>query len=190
MPRPSIKQGPKKKKPTSLPSPKLGKSGPPKPRSSETKVRPEVAKAKVAVRKFEEELAVFHKMRAAWSDDYPEAASALEDLKRQQDTVEEACKKAKPLVAKAKVDIGDFTAQRKYKSAHYDDEVIMQMMAAAEDAGVVMEAFLEGGIVTSIALDKDATTAWFAQHPEFAERFNSAWVEEVEMTTAVTVPKF
>ena len=186
MPRPTIKQG--KTKPTSLPAPKLGKSTP-EPRSKEPEVDPDLQKARTAVNLFEQELATLRQMETDWRDNFPDAAEAVDDIKRQRDLVEDKLKKAKPLVAKAKVTVGDFKAQRKYKSAHYDETMITQMLASADDAGEVVEAFLEGGIVMGIALDRDATVAWFAQHPDFAERFNSAWKEEEEMTTAVTVPK-
>jgi len=184
MPRPTIKTGgaPQKEKPKP--------AGLPKPRAKpKPDVNADLASAQRAVQEFETQHRMLVEMKQDWDNNFPEARLALEDIRRQEDMVQDAIKKAKPLVAKCKETVGDFKAQRKFSKPHYDPEEVTRLVTELENGLVIFEEMLDSGIVKVIDLDKDAALAWFAQRPDYSEAFNSAFKPEEEMTTAVTVPK-
>jgi hypothetical protein len=184
MPRPRIKLPPNYKA-----NKRLGKSGPPTvappPKKRE---KPEVTRAKEMVAKFEQEHEVLKSMRAEWEVNFEKANRALREVKTQQDHVEDLIKKAKPLVAKAKMTIGPFKAQRKWQAAGYNDAKLTNLISNAEDWDLLVGALLNSGLIEVISVDNDAMTSWCAQNPEWAERFLEAWEDAKEKTTAVTVP--
>src|SRR6185369_12154074 len=104
-------------------------------------------------------------------------------------TVNEAIKFAKPLVAAAKQDIGEFTVQRKYSSAGYDSALLLDVLKSSPKAGELFVEMLKAGIVKVVALENEAALAWAAQRPNYAKILEPAFKEREEMTTAVTVPK-
>jgi len=150
---------------------------------------PAIVAAREAVQHFECQYQILKDMRAEWDQNFSEANQAWQDVMRQEDTVQDAIQRAKPLVAASKMSINDFIAQRKWSEGHYDDGDLTRLIAAADDGNEVLMQFLLNGVVKGISLDKQRATAWFAQHPEYATRFQDAWKERTEMTTAVTVPK-
>lgn len=146
--------------------------------------------AKQAVKEFEVQRRMLDDMRRDWEDNYPEASLARRDVLEQEDRVENAVKIAKPLVAAAKEDVGDFKAKRKFSSPKYDAAEVARIVAQHEAGLTILKEMLDDGVVKVIDLDKDHAIAWFAQRPSFSEVFQSAFREKEEMTTAVTVPKF
>jgi hypothetical protein len=150
---------------------------------------PEVAEAKAAVQYFEQQITILHHMQADWDQAFPDASEALNEVKRQEDIVADSIKKAKPLVAAAKMTIGDFYAQRKWEKAHYDEEVVTQIFNRLENAPQVFMEMLRSGVVKTVELAREPAMAWFAQNPAYAHIFEDAFRSDTEMPTAVTVPK-
>lgn len=168
-----------KPEPTGLPKPVV-------PRQDED---PDVAAARKAVEQFENERRVLHEMVADWVTNFPEAHLARQEILEQEDIVNAAIAKAKPLVAKAKQSIGDFTATRKYKNAHYDESEVMRILSSLENRLELINEMIDSGVVKALSLDTDATIAWFAQRPGYASTFQPAFKERAEQTCAVGVPK-
>lgn len=149
----------------------------------------EVRSARLAVQAFTEQYELMMQMRREWEQSFPDAKLALDDVLMQQDVVKDAIQKAKPLVAAAKMTIGDFIAQRKWEKPHYDEEKLTGILASLENGGEVFAVLLQNGLVKSVVLQKEAAIAWLAQNPEYGAAFEDAFCEEKETTTAVTVPK-
>ena len=181
MPRPSINTGKTsgKDKPAGLP----------KPRAKPKKENVHLEAARDAVQEFETQHRLLLEMRKDWLTNFPEARLAQEDILLQEDSVADAVKSAKPLVAKAKESVGDFIAKRKFSKPCYDPSVVTKLISELEDGLTILDEMMGDGIVKLIDLDKDAALAWFAQRPAYSEKFQDAFKEEKEMTTAVTVPK-
>jgi len=169
-----------------------------KPRTSPTaRVQPrpapqrhdsrEVEAAKKAVAEFEKQLTVLRHMEADWEQAFSEAHEALNTVKVQEDVVESAIRRAKPLVAAAKVTIGDFSVERKWAKPHYDEDEIARLLAKANPA--ILQGLLKDGVATGVKLEREASVAWFAQRPQFAKVVQPAFRDETEITPAVTVPK-
>jgi hypothetical protein len=149
----------------------------------------EVRAARVAVEEFTRHYALLVQMKKEWEQSFPEANDALLEIRQQEDLVQDAIKKAKPLVALAKMTIKDFIVQRKWEKPHYDDEELTRILSSLENCGDVFATLMQNGLITSVSLQKDAAIAWFAQNPEYGKVFESAFRDEKEMTPAVTVPK-
>jgi len=149
----------------------------------------DVRSARLAVQAFTEQYQLLLQMRQDWETNFPDAKEALDDVRRQEDAVQDAIKRAKPLVAAAKMTIGDFTAQRKWEKPHYDEAELTRILAELDNGGEVFAALLHQGLVAAVTLQKEAAVAWFAQNPEYEDVFRSAFREEKETTTAVSVPK-
>ena len=160
----------------------------PRPAAARPKEKPEIAAARNAVAAFERQFAVLQQMRAEWEQKFQKAKQALDDVKYQEDVVMNAINKAKPLVSAAGMTIGDFIAQKKWSTDHYDDDEVTKLIASMDNGPEVLHALLQEGVVKSVVLEKKAAVAWFAQNPAYAEAFNSAFRKKEEMTTAVTVP--
>ena len=159
----------------------------PRPAAVAPKDSKEVAAARKAVEDYERQVTLLHHMEADWEQAFPEAHQGLEDVKRQEDLVVQTIKKAKPLIAAAKMSIGDFALERKWAKAHYDEEEIARILAKA-NPDIVM-SLLKEGVIAGLSLEREAAIAWFAQRPPFAKVVQPAFREEAEMTSAVTVPK-
>lgn len=188
MPRPSIKTPNISNDPKTLPT---KPNGLPKPRAR-PKPAPEntaLSEAQAAVGEFEVQHRLLLEMKQDWGDNFPEARLALEDIKRQEDVVVDAIKRAKPLVAECKETIGDFKTQRKFSKPHYDPIAVTKLVTELEDGLAILDDMLKSGIVKVIDLESSAALAWFAQRPDYSEAFQSAFMPEEELTTAVTVPK-
>lgn len=161
----------------------------PKPTIKRTSVPPKVTdsdKARQAVQRFEEEYELLGRMKRDFANDFPDAFAALEQIKHQEDVVNEAIAFAHPLVQAAKETIGPFVCQRKWKSAHYDDGEFTKLATELDDG--VLRELLAGGYIKKIALDKSAT-GYFAQHPDVAKEISAAWRKKKEQTPAITAPK-
>ena len=158
------------------------------PRPAAPKESPEVHVARTAVAAFERQFSVLQQMRAEWDQKFPKAKQALDDVKHQEDIVVNAINKAKPLVAAAGMTIEDFIAQKKWSTDHYDDDAVTKLIASMDNGPDVLHALIQEGVLKTVVLEKKAAVAWFAQHPDYAEAFNSAFRKKEEMTTAVTVP--
>jgi hypothetical protein len=173
--------------PAAKPEPK----GLPKPIAAPQRQEdPDVAAAKAAVENFEVQRRVLGEMKEDWEKNFPEANQARQDILRQEDVVMDAIAKAKPLIAKIKQSIGEFTAQRKYSKPRYDDEEVTKILASLENRLEVFDEMLSSGIVSAIGLNREAALAWFAQRPTYAEAFQPAFKDTEEQTCAVSVPKF
>lgn len=192
MPRPTIGLI-RKAAPKPIPGTAVAKPGPSGlPKLSAAPQRQEdsdVAAAKAAVENFEVQRRVLGEMKEDWASNYPEANQAHQDVLRQEDLVMQAIADAKPLVAKIKQSIGDFAAQRKYSKPGYDEEEVTKILASLENRLEIFDEMLSSGIVSAIGLDREASLAWFAQRPKYAEAFQSAFRNAAELTCAVTVPK-
>lgn len=181
MPRPSIKTVSDAPRPAGLPKPRAKPKTPPENKA--------LAEAQKAVGEFEIQHRMLSEMKQDWEENFPEARLALDDIKRQEDVVMEAIKRAKPLVAQCKEAIGDFKIQRKYSKPHYDPVEVTRLVSELEDGLQIFEDMLKSGIVKVIDLESSAALAWFAQRPDYSEVFQSAFKPEEELTTAVSVPK-
>ena len=184
MPRPSIKSASQParanpKPPTGLPSPK----------SVTSTDSPVIAAAKSAVSEYEVQRRMLTEMSEEWEGNFPEANLARKDLLVQEDAVISSIKAAKPLVAAAGETVGDFLAQPKSQKAQYDEKEVTKLLGTFEDGPQIFMEMLDSGIIKVVSLERDAAIAWFAQHPAYAEAFQEAWIEEMSMTTSVTVPK-
>lgn len=177
---------PKPAVPASKPEP----TGLPKPIAAPQKQEdPNVAAAKAAVENFEIQRRVLSEMKEDWEKNFPEANVARQNIMKQEDLVTDAIAKAKPLIAKVKQSIGEFTAQRKFSKARYDDEEVTRILATLENRLQVFDEMLSSGIVTAVGLNREAALAWFAQRPAYAEAFQPAFKDVEEQTCAVSVPK-
>ena len=176
--------------PKGRPMVQVGKPMVSKPASKPAKKEnPKIAIAREAVTYFEEQYRVLSQMKAEWTANFPKASQARDDIMQQEDIVQAAIQRAKPLVADVKMTIGDFIAQRKWSEGHYDDGELTRLISSSDDGNEILLQFLQEGIVKGVTLDKQRATSWFAQHPEHAARFEGAWKEKAEITTAVMVPK-
>jgi hypothetical protein len=172
------------------PAPKPEPKGLPKPIAAPQKQEdPDVVAARAAVENFEVQRRVLREMKEDWERNYPEANQARQDILRQEDLVTDAVAKAKPLIAKVKQSIGEFTAQRKFSKAHYDEEEVTKVLTTLENRLAIFDEMLSSGIVSGVGLNQAAALAWFAQRPDYAEAFQPAFKDEAEMTCAVSVPK-
>lgn len=171
------------------PAPKPEPTGLPKPKVAQRVEDPALATAKAAVENFELQKRMLDEMREDWEKNYPEANQARQDIMHQEDLVVAAINKAKPLIAAIKQTIGDFKATRKFKKAHYDEKEVTQILSTLENRLDIFEEMLQSGIVEALGLNRDATIAWFAQRPGYAEAFHPAFKEEEEDTCAVSIPK-
>ena len=148
-----------------------------------------LAAAQAAVEKFEEERAQLLAMKAEFEEQFLEAHSFLQDIKRQEDLVQDAIKKAIPLIREAKQDVGDFKCQLKRTTPGYDDTEFSKLVVEIEEGGAILIELIEGGFIKKLILDP-SSAAYFAQHPDAAEHFAPAWREAEDMTPAITAPKF
>jgi hypothetical protein len=193
MPKPTIGLITRKANPKPIPGTVAARpepSGLPKLSAAPQKQEdPDVRAAKAAVENFEVQRRVLKEMQEDWEDNYPEANQARQDVLRQEDIVTKAIADAKPLIAKVKQSIGDFAAQRKYSAPHYDEEEVTKVLSSLENRLEVFDAMLSSGIVSAIGLNREASLAWFAQRPDYASAFQTAFKDREEQTCAVTVPK-
>jgi len=146
----------------------------------------EVAAAEVAVQLYDDEYARLQQMQDTFTQNFPDAVAALDELRQQEDVVMDTIQRAHPLVQAAKQDIGDFTCQRKWKSEHYDDGDFTKLAAKLDPHE--LHQLLKSGHIKKISLAKSAV-GYFAQHPTESEIVQSAWRKREEMTPAVTTPK-
>jgi len=150
---------------------------------------PTVQEAEQAVQTFLDEAARLNQMNDDFRQSFPDAFAALQEIKQQEDVVQEAIARAHPLVQQAKQDIGPFVCQRKFKKAHYDDKEFLTLTAELEDSDAqLLLDMVKEGHVKKITLS-DSATGFFAQNPDVASHYQPAWRERAEMTPAVTVPK-
>jgi hypothetical protein len=172
----------------SLGRPSLKTTNKVQPRPAAPKEKPEVQAARQAVVAFERQYSLLQQMRADWEQKFQKAKQALDVIKQQEDIVRDAINKAKPLVSEAGMTIGDFIAQKKWSTDHYDDDEVTRLLTTMDNGPEVLHFLLQEGVLKSVVLDKKAAVAWFAQHPDYADSFNPAFRKKQEMTTAVTVP--
>lgn len=133
-----------------------------------------------------------HQVEAAktsFAQQFPEAVSALQDIRRIEDELNEAISDAKPKVAMAKETVGEFICKRRFSTAHYDSKKVTEVIGSFDNAGEVFVDLYKSGVVKTIEFDKDALTSCFARDPGYSKAFKSAWKEKTELTPAVTVPK-
>ena len=178
MPRPSIKIGNAAKK--SVPK------GLPGATRIQEKVTPKEL-AEKAVQDFQEERALLDQMKVDFEEKFPDAYEFLQNIKKQEDVVNDSIASAKSLVAQVGETVGDFLCKRKFSKPRYSDEGFTKLVAELGDADTVLE-LAQGGHIKKIAL-ADTATAWFASHPNAAQAYQPAWEEKQELTPAVTVPK-
>jgi hypothetical protein len=141
-----------------------------------------------AVKMYEEARDVLSQMRTDFIEQFPDANSALQEILRQEDTVQDLIKIAHPLVQAAKETIGDFECQRKWATAGYDAEKLTSLLKELDNSAEVMQELLAAGVIEKVVLS-DLAVSYFAQHPEFSEAFKGAWSDKKEKTAAVTTPK-
>lgn len=146
--------------------------------------------AQSAVLDFEQKLEALSNMRDEWTNNFPDAAQAQEDIKVQEDTVGDAITVAKPLVALCEESVGGFRCTIKHSTAKYDDSQIFEILKAQEHLAELVAGMITDGVISGIALDRKIATALIAKTPEYAELFQDAWKERKKLTPAVTVPKF
>lgn len=150
---------------------------------------PAVQEAEQAVQTFLDEAERLNQMNDDFRQSFPDAYAALQEIKQQEDVVQEAIARAHPLVQQAKQDIGPFVCQRKFKKAHYDDKEFLNLTAELDDADAqLLLTMVKEGHVKKISLN-DSVNGFFAQNPDVAKHYQEAWRERAEMTPAVTVPK-
>lgn len=165
-----------------------------KAKAEKTSTDPTVSDAEKAVEIYEESYGLLEEMREAFAEDYPEANKALESIKLQEDDVREAIKTAHYKVQAAKTTIGPFKCQRKFSAAGYSQDKFTKICSELEDPSVIVE-LISAGAIKAIVPDngtrKSAGRAvtFIAQHPDLADVFLDAWVDEAEKTPAVTDPK-
>ena len=143
-----------------------------------------------AVRDFEQKLEALSNMREEWTNNFPDAAQAQEDIKVQEDTVGDAIAVAKPLVALCEETVGGFKCTIKHSTAKYDDSQVFKILQAHENLAELVAGMITDGVISGIALDRKIATALIAKTPEYAELFQDAWKERKKLTPAITVPKF
>ncbi len=127
--------------------------------------------------------------RVSFESRHPHAVVELKSIREMEDEVKEAIKAAKPLVAAVKESIGDFSCQRKFAAAHYDNDEVTKILGTFENAGEVYADLYRVGVVKHIEFDKDRLVTYFSRDPGYAEAFKKAWREKTELTPAVSVPK-
>ena len=145
-------------------------------------------KATKAVRAYEEQHGTLHEMEESWRDDFPDALEARNNILEQQDIVQEAINKAKPLVAAAGVTIGDFKCVQKFSQPHYDDAEVTKLLCNDEYGAETILHMIQEGVAT-LSLDKTQIAVWVARNPRVEATIQSAWREKAPMKPAVTTPK-
>lgn len=145
--------------------------------------------AKDAVAAYEEERNVLNSMRSDFKEEYPDADTALNDIKHQEDLVSQSVTAAKAKVAIAKIGVGDFICQRSFAQPGYDDKKLTEILKNLEGAGEIVEHLLDAGVIKEFKVDKPASAAFAAANPEVAEDLFDAWKDKSELTPRVTVPK-
>jgi hypothetical protein len=168
-----------KTEPVGLPKPKVH----PKPTDFS------LLNAQTAVEEYEIQRRVLDEMREDWESNFPEASLARNSVLQQEDLVREAIAKAHALVAIAKKTVGDFVATPKWSKPHYDEAEVTRILSSLSNRLEVFEKMIDSGIVDAISLKKEAALAWFAQHPDLANSFQSAFKDREEKTCAVSTPK-
>lgn len=153
-----------------------------------TEVPTEIAEAQSAVDRYEDELQQLTAMKKEFRETYRDAHHALMDIQRQHDLVQEAIQEAHPLVQKAKQSFGEFKCVRKWNTAGYGENEFTELIGDHKNGGKILVEMIKAGVVKKISLDK-AATAFFAQRPEYAKAFSTAWHDKSEKTAAVTTPK-
>lgn len=142
-----------------------------------------------AVQKYETLRRMVEDAKASFSQTFPEAVSALENIRQLEDELNEAITEAKPKVALAKETVGEFVCKRRYSAAHYDGKKVTEIIGTFENAGEVYTDLYRSGVVKAIEFDRDALTACFARDPGYSKAFKLAWKEKSELTPAISVPK-
>jgi hypothetical protein len=160
----------------------------PKKKSTLPKKVTAAAAAQEAVDEYEEERSLLLDMKASFRTDFPDANVALQNIMRQEDLVQDKIKAAIPLIRDARQDVGDFKCQIKRSTPNYDDKEFASLVTGLEEGGDVLIELLEEGYVKVLKLDPSVAN-YFAQHPQLAEHFKSAWRDAQELTPAVTAPK-
>lgn len=140
-----------------------------------------------AVSSFYEELERFHSMKAEWAERFPEAASELAEVKRQEDLTYEARDRAKEEVRQLKEDVEDFRCQRKFSPAGYDAEAMFKIIRSEPDGFEVLDELVEDGVISGIKLRENAAS-WIAGKPAISQLFGAAWKDKKEITPAIFVP--
>jgi hypothetical protein len=147
-----------------------------------------LAAAQKAVNVFEKERDRLYAMKDEFQEKFSDAHAFLQDIMRQEDLVSDKIKLAVPLIRDAQQDVGDFKCQLKRSLPHYDDQEFTQLATEIEEGGAILIELIEGGYVKKLSLDSSAA-AYFSQHPEAAEHFQSAWRDAKDLTPAITAPK-
>lgn len=160
----------------------------PKKKSGLPKKVSRTAAAQEAVNEYEEERSLMHDMKASFRTNFPDANVALQDIMRQEDLVQDKIKVAIPLIRDARQDVGDFKCQIKRSTPCYDDKEFASLVTGLEEGGDVLVELIEEGYVKVLKLDPSVAN-YFAQHPQLAEHFKSAWRDAQDLTPAVTAPK-
>jgi len=128
-------------------------------------------------------------MKAEFKDKFPDADAFLMDIMRQEDLVQDKIKMAIPLIREAKQDVGDFKCQLKRSTPNYDPDQFMKLATEIEEGGEIIMELIEEGYVKKLQLDPSVAN-YFAQHPDAAEHFATAWRDAQDLTPAITTPKF
>jgi hypothetical protein len=148
-----------------------------------------LAAARRAVKKYEAELKTLEELNEEFARRFPKAHQFLTEISTQEGAVQDAINAAVPLVREAKQDVGDFKCTLKRSKAGYDDSEFTELLSDAEDGGNIVMDLLTEGCIKKVVLDPSAA-AYFAQHPDDAEYFESSWRKAENLTPAVTPPKF
>jgi len=141
-----------------------------------------------AVKRYEKARDILFEMKKEFETNYSEAHQFLQSILQQEDIVRELIKTAHPLVQAAKESIGDFTCQRKWATAGYDEEKLTSLLKELDNGAEVIQGLLSEGVIEKIVLS-DSAIPYFARHPEIAKAFENAWQDKKEKTAAVTCPK-
>lgn len=156
------------------------------PNNEETRLKDE---AKQAVQQFETTYRELRDMRKQFSEEFPEAAEALAEIKSQEDRVAEALNHAKTKVAQAKVTIGEFLCKRAFSQPGYDDQQLADILFNHEQRTALFDALVESGVIVGLKTDRAQAAIFSAQNPEFGAPLQPAWKDKEELTPRVTAPK-
>jgi hypothetical protein len=160
----------------------------PKLKSSGPKKVDALTVAEDAVSKYNEELLLLREMKKKFKEDFPDANTYLQDIMVQEDLVQSRMQEAIPLVREARQTVGDFQCMLKKSTPNYDAAEFSKLVTEIEEGGEILIELIEGGYVKKLVLDPSAA-AYFAQHPEAADHFQSAWRDAKDLTPAITPPK-
>jgi hypothetical protein len=156
--------------------------------------------AQVAVQEAEGMIEEVTQARTEWSETFPEANLALEDVRHLEDATGEAIMRAKPLVAATGTTISGFKCQRRFSKPRHDATKVLEVFVAAfegakneEEEANIAAAFMllaQRGMIKDLKLDTDVARVILAQQPDLTNFLAEAWVDKTELTPSVSVPKF